>query len=68
MKNLFLSLAFMLVSSFSFASTGEVKNDVLKPMPYIIMTSCGATVQGVGDFTVDEFFDLMDAMESALCG
>jgi hypothetical protein len=75
MKNLFLSLAFMLVSRFSFASSGEVKDvvlesseDVLKEMPFTILTSCGVSISGEGDFTVDEFFDLMDTADALFCG
>lgn len=65
-------LAFMLVGFLSFASNEEVnKSDLnleeFKKMPYIITTSCGATVQGEGDFTTEEFFDLMDQMEELLC-
>lgn len=72
MKKMFLTLALVLVGSFTFASNEVVNDsdlnlDEFKKMPYIISTTCGATVQGEGDFTTEEFFDLMDQMEELLC-
>ena len=83
MKNLFLTLVFMLVGSFTFASTSNFEtsktenafslnqeNLFLRKMPLIVSTSCGTTLvfEIEDDMPTDEVFDLIDAVDLIFCG
>lgn len=83
MKNLFLSLVFMLVGSFTFASTSNFEtsktenavslnqeNLLMRKMPLIIATSCGTVLVAEieDDMSTDDIFDLVDAVDLVFCG
>ena len=83
MKNLFLSLVFMLVGSLTFASTSNCQtfktenairlnqeNLLMRKMPLIIATSCGTVLVAEieDDMSTDDIFDLVDAVDLLFCG
>lgn len=83
MKNLFLSLVFMLVGSFTFASTSNCEtfktenavslnqeNLLMRKMPLIVGTSCGTVLvfEIEDDMSTDAIFDLVDAVDLLFCG
>jgi hypothetical protein len=83
MKKLFLSLVFILVASFSFASTSNCEtlktensvsinldNQLMRKMPLIVGTSCGTVLvfEIEDDMSTDAIFDLVDAVDLLFCG
>ncbi len=83
MKKLFLSLVFILVASFSFASTSNcetlktensvsinIDNQLMRKMPLIVGTSCGTVLvfEIEDDMSTDAIFDLVDAVDLLFCG
>lgn len=83
MKKLFLSLVFILVASFSFASTSNCEtlktensvsinldNQLMREMPLIVGTSCGTVLvfEIEDDMSTDAIFDLVDAVDLLFCG
>ena len=82
-KNLFLSLVFMLVGSFTFASTSNFEtsktensvsinldNQLMREMPLIVGTSCGTVLvfEIEDDMSTDAIFELVAAVDVLFCG